>query len=187
MHLRSPLLSAVAVFAVVSAAVARTVGAQSLVPIPTRTYIGINPVGLPFDIATVEVETAVAPGITVGGTGSYIDVGDPKFTTGEFKVRYYPGEVVLRDFSVGATVGFTHFSNKVDVTTPNGAGQARETLDAPTVGIIVDYNWLYGRQQHFLIGTGIGAKRVLASAGERDRVDIDRAIFTLRLIVGFAF
>jgi hypothetical protein len=187
MHLRSQLLSVVVFSALASAAAVQPVSAQSLVPIPTRTYIGINPVGLPFDIATVELETAVAPGITLGGTGSYIDVGDPKFTTGEFKVRYYPGEVVLRDFSVGATVGFTHFSNKVDLTTPGGPTQSRETLDAPTVGIIVDYNWLYGRQQHFLIGTGIGAKRVLASAGERDRVDIDRAVFTLRLIVGFAF
>jgi hypothetical protein len=184
MRLRSQLLALVAL---VSVAAVRTVNAQSLIPIPTRTYIGFNPVGLPFDIATVELETAVAPGFTVGGAGSYIDVGDPKFTTAEFKVRYYPGEVVLRDFSVGATLGFTHFSNKVDVTTPNGGGQTRETLDAPTLGIIVDHNWLYGREQHFLIGTGVGAKRVLASAGERDRVGIDRAIFTLRLIIGFAF
>jgi hypothetical protein len=154
--------------------------AQSpLIPIPTRTYIGINPIGLPFDIATLELETAVAPGFTLGGVGSYIDVGDPKFTTFEFKARYYPGDVVLRGPSVGATAGFSHFSNN-----PDGV---RQTLDAPTLGIIVDYNWLYGREQHFLIGTGLGAKRILASAAERDRVDLDRAIFTARLIVGFVF
>lgn len=191
MRLRS-LNSLVAALVVLSSLIAaREARAQapsgSLIPIPTRTYVGINPIGLPFDIATIEVESAVAPGMTIGGAGSYIDVGDPKFTTAEFKVRYYPGDVVLRGISVGATAGFTHFSNKVDESTPNGFVSARETLDAPTLGIIVDYNWLYGREQHFLIGTGIGAKRVLASASERDRVDIDRAIFTARLIVGFAF
>ena len=168
-------------------ALARPALAQSPLVIPTRTYVGINPVGLPFDIATVEVESAVAPGITLGGVGSYIDVGDPKFTTGEFKVRYYPGEVVLRGASVGATLGLTHFSNKVNDPATRADDEVRQTLTAPTLGIIVDYNWLYGREQHFLIGTGIGAKRVLASQSERDRVDIDRAIFTLRLIVGFAF
>jgi hypothetical protein len=179
-------------FALAAAALSRPVHAQapastgSFVPIPTRTYIGINPVGLPFDIGTVEVESAVAPGLTIGGVGSYIDVGDPKFVTGEFKVRYYPGEVVLRGVSIGAAAGLTRFSNKVD-SPIQGEGQIRQSLTAPTLGIIVDYNWLYGREQHFLIGTGLGAKRVLASENERNRVDIDRAIFTLRLIIGYAF
>ena len=189
MHLRRPFFILLTLVAVV---LSRPVSAQvpastgSFLPIPTRTYIGINPVGLPFDIGTVEVESAVAPGLTIGGVGSYIDVGDPKFVTGEFKVRYYPGEVVLRGVSVGAAVGLTRFSNKVDSPVP-GEEQMRESLTAPTLGIIVDYNWLYGREQHFLIGTGLGAKRVLASEKERNRVDIDRAIFTLRLIIGYAF
>jgi hypothetical protein len=168
------------IISVLVALVAHSATAHAqLVPIPTRTYIGINPVGLPFDIATVEIESAVAPGFTLGGVGSYIDVGDPRFTTAEFKARYYPGDVVLRGPSIGATVGFTHFSNN-----PHGV---RQTLDAPTLGIIGDYNWLYGREQHFLVGTGIGAKRVLVSSSERDRVDLDRAIFTVRLILGFVF
>lgn len=158
---------------------ARAQSSGSLIPIPTRTYVGINPVGLPFNIATIEVESAIADGITLGGVGSYIDVGHPNFTTGEFKVRYYPGEVVLRGPSVGATLGVSHIST--------GSGDDRRTLTAPTLGIIGDYNWLYGREQHFLIGTGVGAKRVLASKSDRDRVDIDQAIVTLRLIFGFVF
>lgn len=150
-----------------------------LVPISTRTSIGVNPLGLPADIGTIELETAVAPGVTVGGVGSYVDVGDNRFTTCEFKLRYYPGDVVLRGVSVGVTGGYTRFSNLVD--------HNRETLNAPTLGLLVDYNWLLGRSQHFLIGTGAGAKRVLASSDERDRAQVDRAIFTVRLIVGVAF
>ena len=102
-----------------------------------------------------KIENAVAQGITVGAAGSYIDVSDSRFTTLEFKLRYYPGDVVLRGWSVGATAGSTRFSNIVDGN--------RETLVAPTLGLIVDYNWLLGRSEHFLIGTGLGAKRVLAS------------------------
>ncbi len=150
-----------------------------LVPIPSRTYIGFNPVGLPADVATFEVENAVAQGITVGGVGSYIDVSDQRFTTFDFKVRYYPGEVVLRDWAIGATIGYTRFSNLVNGT--------REELNAPTLGIILDRNWLYGRGQHFLIGTGVGAKRIIASTADRNRADVERAIVTARLTVGYAF
>jgi hypothetical protein len=134
---------------------------------------------LPADIGTVEVENAVAPGITVGGVASYIDVSDHRYTTFDFKIRYYPGEVVLRDYSIGGTLGYTRFSNMVSDT--------RQSLSAPTVGIVVDRNWIYGRGQHFVVGTGLGAKRVLASTADRARANVDRAIVTGRLILGFAF
>ncbi|HXT18601.1 MAG TPA: hypothetical protein VN706_23435 [Gemmatimonadaceae bacterium] len=160
---------------------------QPLVPIPSRTYIGFNPIGLPADIGTLEVETAVAPGVTLGGVGSYIDVSDNRFTTFEMKGRYYPAGVVLRGASVGATLGYTRFANLVDIFNGQTSEQERRTLSAPTLGIIVDYNWIYGRDQHFLIGTGIGAKRVLASSAARDSASVDRAVVTGRLIIGFAF
>ena len=35
---------------------------------------------------------------------------------------------------------------------------------------IVDYNWMLGAQRRFLVGTGVGAKRILASSEERNRV-----------------
>lgn len=178
-----PALALALALTVLSSAQGRAQGAPApsgaLVPIPSRTYIGFNPIGLPADIATVEIENAVAQGITVGGVASYIDVSDTRFTTFDFKVRYYPGEIVLRGWSIGGTAGYTHFSNIVN--------QNRESLDAPTVGIVLDHNWIYGRGQHFVIGTGIGAKRVVASSADRARADVDRAIVTGRLIVGFAF
>ena len=175
---RPTRLLAIAGLAAVAAAVPARAHAQR-VPIPTRTMIGFNPLGLPADIGTVEIENAVAQGITVGAAGSYIDVSDTRFTTLEFKLRYYPGDVVLRGLSVGATGGYTRFSNIVN--------NDRQTLAAPTVGLLVDYNWLLGRSQHFLIGTGVGTKRVLASKEDRDRANVDRAVFTARLIVGIAF
>jgi hypothetical protein len=172
---RPIVIGALAVAAVSLSASAQVPGTR----IPTRTVIGINPLGLPADIGTLEIENAVGQGVTVGATGSYIDVSDARFTTLEFKLRYYPGDVVLRGWSVGASAGSTRFSNIVDNT--------RETLVAPTLGLVVDYNWLLGRSEHFLIGTGIGTKRVLASEEARQRAGVDRAVFTARLIMGVAF
>jgi hypothetical protein len=157
--------------------------ANAQVRLPSQTYIAVNPIGVVGDIGTLEVENGIVQGITLGGVASYIDVDHDRFTTFDFKVRYYPAEVVLRDWSVGATVGVTRFSNLVDTD----LGQVRESVSAPTVGLIVDKNWLTGRGEHFLIGTGVGAKRVLVGKADRDRVDIDRAVFTARLVLGYAF
>lgn len=187
--MRIRTLLSVVVAAAVAAPVLSTAAAQApqgtLIPIPYRTYIGINPLGIAFDIASIEIENAIAPGITLGGLGSYTDVSDSRFTTFDLKVRYYPGEVVLRGFSLGGSVGYTRFSNIPD-NTP-ATGPVRQSLDAPTVGIIADYNWMLGVRRRFVLGTGVGAKRVLASSEDRTRVGIDRAYFTARFIVGIAF
>jgi hypothetical protein len=183
MRLKSLMAMAFVAFAAPVLARAQGPVAPARVPIPTRTYIGFNPIGLPADIGTVELESGVAPGVTLGGVASYIDVSDSRFTTFELKGRYYPAGVVLRGTSIGATIGYTRFANRVTVA---GVDE-RRTLDAPTLGIILDHNWIYGLDQHFLIGTGVGAKRVLASSEARDSANVDRAVITARLIIGFAF
>jgi hypothetical protein len=158
---------------------------SSLVPIPNLTYIGINPLGIPFDIGSIELESAVAAGVTLGGLASFTDFEDNRFTSFDFKVRYYPGDIVLKGFSAGLSIGYLRYSN---ITTDDFTGATtRETLSAPTIGVLADYNWMLGRSQRFLVGTGIGAKRILASSADRDRVDIPRAYPTVRFIVGFAF
>jgi hypothetical protein len=147
------------------------------IPIPYRTYVAINPLGIPFDIASAEVESAVAQGITVGGLASYTSIDRDRYTTFDAKVRYYPGEIVLRGFSVGMSVGHTRFK----------ASDVTGELNYPTIGLLVDYNFMLGAAGRFVIGTGVGAKRVLASAEERDPFGVDRATVTLRFVMGIAF
>src|SRR4051812_13088466 len=122
--------------------------AAAPVRIPSQTYIAVNPVGVIGDIGTLEVETGVVQGVTVGGVASYIDVDRDRFTTFDFKVRYYPAEVVLRDWSIGATFGFTRFSKLIDTSVNASTVEVRERLTAPTLGLVVDKNWLTGRGQH---------------------------------------
>ena len=94
-------------------------------------------------------------------------------------------EVVLNGFSLGLSVGRTHFSTVTDV--PISGAEERTTLDFPTIGVLVDYNWMLGARRRFLVGTGLGAKRVLVSSERRDRVGLDPAYMTGRFVVGLAF
>ncbi|MEP6492300.1 MAG: hypothetical protein ABJF01_06470 [bacterium] len=175
------LATALVVGGAVGSANAQAVPAQrTLIPIENRTYIGVNPLGVLFQIFSLELESGVAQGMTAGGTVSYVDVDNDRYTSADFKFRYYPGEVVLRGFSLGATVGVLRYSTLSD-------SSRRESLDAPTIGAVADYNWMLGTNHRLVIGTGIGAKRILAGTEDRRRVDIPRATVTGRFIVGVAF
>jgi hypothetical protein len=173
-------------FAAVALAIAVTAGsaaeaqAPGLIPIPYRTYIAINPIGIPADLGSAEIESAIASGVTIGGLASYMAASDDRWTTGDVKLRYYPGEVVLRGFSTGLSLGATRKSVV-------GQGGTRTALDFPTFGALVDYNWMLGARKRFLVGTGFGVKRVLAKVEDRERVGLDRAYVTARFVVGVAF
>ena len=164
--------------ATVASGQAGSVG-NGLVAIPYRSYISINPLGVPFDIFSIEVESGIAQGMTLGASASHTEFEDARFTSADFKYRYYPSEIVLRGVSLGASLGMLRYSDIVN--------DVRESLDAPTFGVLLDYNWLLGAQGRFVLGTGIGAKRLLVGAAERKRVDLNRAQFTARFTVGVAF
>jgi hypothetical protein len=161
-------------------------------PIPYRAFIGVNPLGIPFDIGALEIEGVMLPGVSIAGALSYSalnddegDEGDPRFFSGDVKVRYYPGEVALKGFGVGLGLGFTRYSeNRFG---PDGTTLQRETLTAPTISVLADYNFLLGARQRFVIGTGIGAKRLLASEEDRERTGAPRAYPFVRFVLGLAF
>jgi hypothetical protein len=166
-------------------------------PVPYRGMIGLNPLGIPFDVFSIEVEGVVAPGVTIGAAGSYNafggDVGpggrDPRFGSGDVKVRYYPSEIPFRGFAVGLGVGVTNYSSRVDVSSPlpGGPTDERVSISAPTISIETDYNYLLGARQRFLVGTGVGAKRYLASESARERANAARAWAYVRFVLGMAF
>jgi hypothetical protein len=156
-----------------------------------QTFVGANPLGIPFDVVSIEAETVVAPASTLGLVGSYNDIDDTRYTTFDGRFKYYPAEVAMRGFSVGASVGWTKFRHD-SVTFDCSLGPCTETrspqnLNAGTLGVLVDYNWTQGPSQRFVIGTGVGAKRILASAEERDRLGLERAYVTARFVIGLLF
>ena len=187
--MRSRIVVAAALIALTPLTGLAAQGAPALIPIPYRTYLAINPLGITFDVASIEIESGIANGITVGGLASYTDFDDDRFTTFEGKLRYYPGEVVLRGLSFGLSGGYTQYRTRIDVydATPSQPTTQDRSIDFPTIGLITDYNWLTGAQKRFVIGTGLSAKRVIASASSRETVRLDRAYVTARFVLGIAF
>ena len=156
-----------------------------------RSFVGANPLGIPFDIVSAELETTIAPAATIGFVGSYNDIDNRRFTTLDGRFKYYPAEVAMRGFSVGMSAGWTKFRGNegytCDPVTFVCSSTGFQTLSAGTLGVLVDYNWTQGPSQRFVVGTGVGAKRILASVEERDRVGLDRAYVTARFVIGLLF
>jgi hypothetical protein len=155
-------------------------GRTTLIPIPLTTYVAFNPSMVVFDFGSVEFESGVAQGITIGGVGSYMANKRDHYSSGDFNLRFYPEQVILRGVSIGLSGGVLRYSNR------DSAG-GRPAITTPTIGLRADYNWLIGPSPRFVVGTGLGVKRVLASETDRRRVDIDRSYFTARFVVGYAF
>ena len=186
MHILSQARRTALLFALLaSGAIARSAAAQGTntaarVPIPYTSYIGINPLGIPFDIFSVEVESGIAQGMTLGASAAHTELDNQRYSSADFKFRYYPSEVVLKGFSIGASAGLLRYS---DI----GINNTRESIDTPTLGLLLDYNWMLGATHRFIIGTGLAAKRILAGAADREKVDLSRAQLSARFTVGVAF
>jgi opacity protein-like surface antigen len=158
---------------------------------PVRYYrgvIGLNPLGIPFDIVSIEAEGAVAPGITAAAALSHFAPDDDRFTSGDVKLRYYPGETALDGFSVGLGVGFTKRSSTECTYGPDGqCTSERQSATGPTLSALADYNFLLGQRRRFFVGTGVGAKRWMVSRETRERLGAERAWVFGRFLVGLAF
>ena len=184
---------AIALFAVPAASA--QFGDRRAAPLPYRAIVGFNPLGIPFDIIAFEAEGVILPGVTIAGGVSYVSVSDdegegtghPRFASGDVKVRYYPAEVALRGFSVGLGLGVTQYSEIRNSGTDITPVLGRESLTAPTISVLADYNFLIGARERFVVGTGIGAKRILAAEEDRERVDAPRAYPFVRFVLGIAF
>jgi hypothetical protein len=147
---------------------------------PIRTdLVLINPFGAVFDVISGEYEHVLSRGATIGFAGTYYAPSDFKYFTTEIKLRYYPSERAPDGFSAGLSAGVTHVSGELlcfDVCD-------QTSVNRPTVGFDLDYNWLLGPSRRFTIGTGIGAKRFF---GNKQDGSLD-GVPTGRLALGIAF
>jgi hypothetical protein len=144
---------------------------------PGSTLVSLNPLGLPFKYVSGEVERKLSGIATIGGSVSFLDIDDGSYSSFEGKFRLYPNEEAFRGFSIGLAAGLTRVSE--DIT----GGDRSET--APTIAVLADYNWLLGRSQRVLVGTGVGAKRIFGD--DEDFNDINFAYPTVRFQIGLIF
>ncbi|HMA19208.1 MAG TPA: hypothetical protein VKO87_00325 [Gemmatimonadaceae bacterium] len=169
----------IALALVVSAgtASAQTV-AGSLSGVQRLNLVSANPIGLLFEWYNGEFEHAISSTASVAFAASRFSFDDPEhYTVADAIVRYYPAARAIRGFSVGASIGLVnHHDNSscFDVCTNyNGTTAA--------IGVRGDYVWIIGRDQHFSVATGIGAKRVIGNDIGTEGLPIGR------LSIGYAW
>jgi hypothetical protein len=163
--------------AFLASALALPAGAQGT-PVGRRNLLSVNPLGIPFEYFALEYESVVRAPFTLGLGASYLGPDDFTYATVEVKARLYPNEEAPKGFSTGLSFGFTHVSE-------DDAGDDRsDTL--PTLGVIVDYNWLLGKTKRFLVGAGVGAKRLFGGDSD-DFDDVNFGYPTIRFQIGIVF
>lgn len=191
MPLTRPLAALVA--AATAATLAASPAAAQVVPAPAdpgpwRQAVAVNALGLPFGLFSAEYEAALpSPGFTIGLGGSWFAWEGDRDAWVEAKALYYPGERAFRGFSVGLTAGVHSARNNdgIGFCTFEGCSSTRRTQTAPTTGVIVNYDWLLGRQQRFRVGVGAGAKRVLRDVSGPD--PLAQVYPDGRFVLGVAF
>ena len=141
----------------------------------------INPLGIPFEIVSVEFEAALHDAFTLAGNFSYFSPDEFTRSSFEIKGRLYPNEQAPRAFSVG--VGLGAVNTRENIATDGALIKQDKTH--PSIGVYVDYNWLLGKSDRFFVGTGIGAKRILGDDDEFD--DAPFVYGTARFLIGVAF
>jgi hypothetical protein len=173
------LITAVALVATASVASAQSVEeTQSGV---RRNMISANPIGLLFEWYNGEYERAInsTTSIAIAASSfSEIDTDDDlRYSVVDGIVRYYPSARALRGFSIGGSVGLVSFSDDescFDFGCDDSGTKA-------TIGVRGDYVWILGRDQHFSVAAGLGAKRVLDNDRGTEGLPIGR------LSIGYAW
>lgn len=175
MKMRSLLLGAVCVLTPIMSAAAQQASTPSNV-------ISIQPLSAMYTVYTGEYERRVGQNVTFGFGGTYWNSsnddsgGDVTYTSGDVKLRFYPG-VALRGFSFGAAAGYTSVSETISGTESSGG--------APTFGIMLEYQWLLGARSNMAVTLGAGAKKLFID--ENDFVDVLATYPTARISIGYGF
>lgn len=146
-----------------------------------RNMISANPIGLLFEWYNGEFEHVLnsTTSIAIAASSfSEIDTDDDlRYGVVDGIIRYYPSARALRGFSIGASVGIVDFSEDDCVD----FGCADNSGTKATLGVRGDYVWILGRDQHFAVAAGIGAKRVLGNNDGTEGLPIGR------LSIGYAW
>jgi hypothetical protein len=167
------------------AACAQIAEAQGRAPLtpeqPYRQMIGVNPVILPIGIVAADYERAMTQWLTLGVGGMYGHPADENAAGWvDLKARYYPGEQALKGISVGVSAGWVGAQTRVVDASTIEHGDS-----GPTLGVLLDYNWLLGKRHHFLVGLGVGARRLLTHVDGKSA--LDQVMPDVRFVVGLAF
>jgi hypothetical protein len=148
-----------------------------------RNLLSLNPLGIPFEYISGEYEHMMTGLASYGLQGSFLSIDEGTYSTIEAKVRFYPNEEWPKGFSIGLAAGVTRLSeDRYDIGTNR---DERESETLPTMAVIVDYNWILGKAKRVIVGSGVGAKRLIGASS--DFINVNTAYPTARFQIGVRF
>lgn len=177
--------SAALLLALAVSALARPAQAQAPAPAPApspagpayRNLFSLNPLAIPFEYVSAEYERMASGLVSFGLAGSYFGAfSDRSYSTLEGKLRFYLNEEGPKGFSLGLGAGITRVGD-------NDTQFDDESFTRPTVSVLADYNWLLGKGDRFLVGAGVGTKRILGG----DDVSFALVYPTFRFQIGVRY
>ena len=153
-------------------------GAAEMEAQPPRQLVAINPVFIPFGTLSAEYEFRVTALASLGLSGWY-EYADVRARWLYLKALVYPWGNAPSGFSLGPTVGLLRAYRDPD------ALDQLPSDTAPTIGAMAQYNFLFGPDDLFLLGVGIGGRTPLLHVPEDS--PIQRLDGDVRLVAGLAF
>jgi hypothetical protein len=150
-----------------------------------HNVISIQPINAVFTAYSAEYERSMTAASTFGIGGTYFDVGDDVdnviFKSADVKLRYYPNGTALMGFSFGGSAGFSSIRGIDDTT-------GEETsLSGPSLGFLLEYQWLMGVRRNISVALGAGAKAVFVKDNNFSNDNFSARYPTARVSIGYAF
>lgn len=146
--------------------------------VPQQT-VAVNLLALPFGTATAEYEHVLFSPKTSLGVSGWYEYDNVVARWAYLKAMYYPGGTALKGLGIGITAGVIRYYRDDDK--PDQL--AKDT--SPMAGVMVQYNWLPGARDKYLIGVGIGGRAALKDLA--DNSPLKRFDGDARIVCGIAF
>ena len=162
---------ALVVVALCSVAARRANAAAAEDPARPVQSVSANPFTLMFTWFNADYERRFAPNVTWDASGSFFSIDEFAYKNVNVAIKYYP-RAAMSGFYVGGRTGIYHVSANLAGANFYGAG------------FEVGYNWLLGKGDHFVVGTGAGVTRLFG--GQLTGATL--TVPTVRLLnIGYAF
>ena len=121
----------------------------------------------------------MTPETSIGVGGTYDAGSGHVFATADVKLRVYPFSSSLSGTSVVLTAGYARARNPVFCV----FDCSKRYDDGPAVGLGLDHNYIVGESRRFVLGSGIGVKRLFGA----HRDTRNQFIPTIRLLAGWSY
>ncbi|MBN1541113.1 hypothetical protein JW992_03135 [candidate division KSB1 bacterium] len=144
-----------------------------------RQSLAANELFIPFGTLHIEYEHTLPMPSTTLAISVWHEFKDVKARWISIKSLFYPGGLPLKGLGIGFSFGVIRGYGR----SHENSHSSRDTL--PTFGTVLNYNWLFGHKQRFLMGIGFNGRSSIGKI--EDASPLKRFDGEGRLVFGIAF